>query len=140
MNLISDVMSILPTPILIAGSKYDLFRSFEPEKKKIISRFLRYIAHTRGASLLYTSSKDEVLSNKLKKCLSHHAFRSSALQEFTFDHNKPVCVMAGNNYPTKHSHRHEEKKSSDIPSPPFNIQMHSLHDLTTFQSFSFSCC
>ncbi|KAJ3414837.1 Cytoplasmic dynein 2 light intermediate chain 1 [Chytridiales sp. JEL 0842] len=85
-DLNSDVMQISPVPIVIAGSN---------EKRKLVCKFLRYIAHTCGASLLFTSSKEEILALKLKKLLSHHAFRSSALQECTTDHNKPLCIMAG---------------------------------------------
>ena len=38
-------------PLAILGTKYDIFQDFEPEKKKIICKTLRFVAHTNGASL-----------------------------------------------------------------------------------------
>jgi dynein light intermediate chain 2 len=47
----------MPLPTLIVGTKYDLFRNNEPEQKKWVLRFLRYVAHTNGCSLAYSSHK-----------------------------------------------------------------------------------
>ena len=38
-------------PLAILGTKYDIFQDFEPEKKKIICKTLRFVAHINGASL-----------------------------------------------------------------------------------------
>ena len=46
-----DVVDLIPIPITIIGSKYDEFQNFDPEKKKIISKTLRYVAHYHGAHL-----------------------------------------------------------------------------------------
>ena len=40
----------------IIGTKYDLFQEFDPEKKKIISKTLRFVAHSYGASLLVSKA------------------------------------------------------------------------------------
>lgn len=45
-------MTPLPFPTAIIGTKYDLFQEFDPEKKKIISKTLRFVAHSFGTSLL----------------------------------------------------------------------------------------
>jgi dynein light intermediate chain 2 len=42
----------LPTAIL--ATKYDVFESYEPEKQKIISKTLRFVAHFFGATLIVT--------------------------------------------------------------------------------------
>ena len=41
----------MPVPLAILGTKYDIFQDFEPEKKKVICKTLRFVAHTNGASL-----------------------------------------------------------------------------------------
>ena len=41
----------LPVSMAILGTKYDLFQSFDPEKKKTICKTLRFLAHVHGASL-----------------------------------------------------------------------------------------
>ena len=46
-----DSLDIIPVPITIIGTKYDEFQNFDPEKKKIISKTLRYVAHHHGAHL-----------------------------------------------------------------------------------------
>lgn len=56
-----DAVSLSRLPIVIVGTKYDkmLFSSQDAddsaENHKILARTLRYIAHTYGASLVYTS-------------------------------------------------------------------------------------
>ena len=41
----------LPISLVFVGTKYDLFQSFDPEKKKTICKTLRFLAHIHGASL-----------------------------------------------------------------------------------------
>ena len=43
-------------PTVIVGTKYDIFETYEPEKKKIIARTLRFMAHYHGAALIVISS------------------------------------------------------------------------------------
>ena len=50
-------------PLAILGTKYDIFQDFEPEKKKIICKTLRFVAHTNGASLHVS-----VLHTQLRLC------------------------------------------------------------------------
>ncbi len=51
-----DLLNPLPIPLAIVGTKYDLFQDFDPEKKKIVCKTLRFVAHSNGASL-YVSDK-----------------------------------------------------------------------------------
>ena len=57
-----DLLDPLPLPLAILGSKYDIFQNMEPEKKKMVCRTLRFVAHTNGASLYvsiyYTDTSD----------------------------------------------------------------------------------
>ena len=46
-----DVIRPFPLPLIILGGKYDEFQNFDPEKKKIICKALRFFAHYHGASL-----------------------------------------------------------------------------------------
>ena len=65
-----------PLPLLILGGQYDVFQDFEPEKKKLICRSLRYLAHLHGASLQFYSAKDPGLVKKARDLLSHHGFNT----------------------------------------------------------------
>ena len=38
---------------MILGGKYDLFQNFDPEKKKIVCRALRFFSHHHGAALQF---------------------------------------------------------------------------------------
>lgn len=64
-------------PLVIVGGKYDLFENFEPDKKKVICRTLRQVAHSLGASLIFYSDKDQNLVKKLKDIFHHHGFGGS---------------------------------------------------------------
>lgn len=46
-----ELLDPMLIPLAILGTKYDIFQDFEPEKKKIICKTLRFVAHTNGASL-----------------------------------------------------------------------------------------
>ena len=48
-----DIIRPFPLPLIILGGKYDEFQNFDPEKKKIICKALRFFAHYRGASLQF---------------------------------------------------------------------------------------
>ena len=43
----------IPLPLIILGGRYDEFQNFEPEKKKIICKALRFFSHYHGASLQF---------------------------------------------------------------------------------------
>ena len=72
-----EYINPFPIPLVIVGGKYDLFESFEPEKKKLICRTLRQVAHSQGASLLFYSDKDSNLVKELKDIFHHHGFNGS---------------------------------------------------------------
>ncbi|KAJ3320751.1 Cytoplasmic dynein 2 light intermediate chain 1 [Boothiomyces sp. JEL0866] len=82
-------------PTLIIGTFYDKFSVLDSEPKKLLCKTLRYIAHTNGASLVFTSIQDENLNGKCRQILSHMAFRGSPPKSVLIDHNKPLLVMAG---------------------------------------------
>lgn len=91
------VVSVFPVPLLILGSKYDVFQNFESEKRKVVCRYLRHVAHANGASLLFASSKNEPLVSKLKATLTHLGFGSGSgsVKVSNTDHNKPLHITFG---------------------------------------------
>ncbi|KAJ3044367.1 Cytoplasmic dynein 2 light intermediate chain 1 [Rhizophlyctis rosea] len=90
-----EYLTPLAVPVVVVGTKWDLFRDLESEKRKVISKALRYAAHIHGASLIFTSQKDENLVAKTRQLLSHHAFRTSAPKSGQPDHTKPLLILAG---------------------------------------------
>lgn len=48
-----DLIKPFPLPLIILGGKYDEFQNFDPEKKKIICKALRFFAHVKGATLQF---------------------------------------------------------------------------------------
>ncbi|XP_063694771.1 cytoplasmic dynein 2 light intermediate chain 1-like isoform X4 [Bolinopsis microptera] len=90
-----DNLDIIPIPITIIGTKYDEFQNFDPEKKKIISKTLRYVAHHHGAHLCYFSSKMEALVMKTRGLLGHLVFKTQLSKTILTDHSKPIYVLAG---------------------------------------------
>uniref|UniRef100_A0A669BJ11 Cytoplasmic dynein 2 light intermediate chain 1 n=1 Tax=Oreochromis niloticus TaxID=8128 RepID=A0A669BJ11_ORENI len=69
-----ELISPFPVPLLIIGSKYDIFQEFDSDKKKVVSKTLRFIAHYYAASLVFTSIKSESLISKTKSFFLHLAF------------------------------------------------------------------
>lgn len=66
-----------PTPLVIVGGKYDMFQEFEPEKRKLICRSLRQVAHSMAASLIFYSDKDAGLVKRLRDVFNYHGFGGS---------------------------------------------------------------
>jgi dynein light intermediate chain 2 len=90
-----DLLDPLPVPLAIVGSKYDLFQDMEPERKKMLCRTLRFVAHTNGASLYFVSMKSEVLVSRARQLLSHLAFGTGLNRTMSMDYTKPLVVPAG---------------------------------------------
>ncbi|KAL7754452.1 cell division control protein [Sorochytrium milnesiophthora] len=65
------------------------------DQKKLISRALRLLAHQYGASLLFTSTKEETLMLRAKQVFTHHAFKTNCPKGFVTDHSKALFILAG---------------------------------------------
>ena len=93
------VMTPLLVPMVIVGSKYDIFSSkFTLAQKKVINGYLRLLAHTNGASLIYTSHTSESSMNRLTKILEDLAFSpqpSAVSMSPVFDVSKPLLLPFG---------------------------------------------
>ncbi|KAK5882684.1 hypothetical protein CesoFtcFv8_021244 [Champsocephalus esox] len=111
-----ELISPFPVPLLIIGSKYDLFQEFDSDKRKVISRTLRFVAHYYAASLIFTSIKTESLMSKTKGFFSHMAFGLDRGKTVCCDCTKPLIIPAGSD------------SFSQIGSPPAtDVDITSLH-------------
>ncbi|XP_037071926.1 cytoplasmic dynein 2 light intermediate chain 1-like [Pollicipes pollicipes] len=88
-------MRPFPVPLIIFGSHYDAFQDWDPEKKKLVCRTLRYVAHVNGASLQFFSSTDSALVKKAKELIGQYAFGGVTSGQLAQDYNKPLLVPAG---------------------------------------------
>ena len=52
-----DHSNIFPIPLLIVGSKYDLYANLDSVEKKMIARTLRFVAHYYAAHLVFVSER-----------------------------------------------------------------------------------
>ncbi|KAK7821577.1 hypothetical protein U0070_014457 [Myodes glareolus] len=58
-----ELIDPFPIPLVIIGSKYDIFQDFDPEKRKVICKTLRFVAHYYGASLMSFGVKLSILGS-----------------------------------------------------------------------------
>lgn len=84
-----------PIPLAVIGGKYDIYQDFDPEKRKMISRTLRFIAHSNGAHLQFFSTKAEGLTNRTRGLVGSLLFHTPLNKVVSVDHNKPIIVPAG---------------------------------------------
>ncbi|CAJ1067093.1 cytoplasmic dynein 2 light intermediate chain 1 [Xyrichtys novacula] len=111
-----ELISPFPVPLLIIGSKYDLFQEFDSDKRKVVSKTLRFVAHYNAASLIFTSIKSESLMSKTKGFFSHLAFGLDRGKTVSSDPTKPLIIPAGSDSFTQ------------IGSPPTaDVDISSLH-------------
>ncbi|KZC14619.1 Cytoplasmic dynein 2 light intermediate chain 1, partial [Dufourea novaeangliae] len=88
-------VDLFPIKLCIVGGKYDQFKDLDLDKKKLIGKTLRAIAHILGAGLFYHSSKDKTLVRRTKDVLSHWGFGTSLSCAKCTDFEKPLAVPAG---------------------------------------------
>ncbi|KAF7662500.1 hypothetical protein LDENG_00234820 [Lucifuga dentata] len=111
-----EMINPFPVPLLIIGSKYDIFQEFDSDKKRVVSKTLRFIAHYYAASLIFTSIKSESLMSKTKNFFSHLAFGLDRGKTVSCDSTKPLLIPAGSDSFTQ------------IGSPPAtDVDITSLH-------------
>ncbi|KAM6406581.1 cytoplasmic dynein 2 light intermediate chain 1 [Pluvialis apricaria] len=89
-----ELVDPFPVPLVIIGSKYDIFHEFDSEMRKIISKTLRFVSHYYGASLVFTS-KSEALLLKARVLINHLAFGYDKSKSVSVDHSKPLFIPAG---------------------------------------------
>ncbi|XP_056291860.1 cytoplasmic dynein 2 light intermediate chain 1 isoform X2 [Pseudoliparis swirei] len=90
-----ELISPFPVPLLIIGSKYDIFQEFDSDKRKVVCKTLRFIAHYYAASLIFTNIKSESLMSKTKSFFSHLAFGMERGKTVSCDSTKPLVIPAG---------------------------------------------
>ncbi|XP_067625190.1 cytoplasmic dynein 2 light intermediate chain 1 [Eurosta solidaginis] len=71
-----EKLELMPFPVVIVGSKYDIFKDFDAELKQHICRCLRSMAHLIGGSVLFYSNNVPKLSKTLRDTISHLGFGS----------------------------------------------------------------
>ncbi|XP_061288198.1 cytoplasmic dynein 2 light intermediate chain 1 [Bos javanicus] len=89
-----ELLDPFPIPLVIIGSKYDIFQDFDSEKRKVICKTLRFVAHYYGASLMFTS-KSEALLLKIRGVINQLAFGINKSKSICVDQNKPLFITAG---------------------------------------------
>lgn len=82
-------------PILIVAHKFDMFKDMESELLKVMGRTLRCIAHSNGASILYTGNKDKASMSGFRSRVSRHVLNRPPSKTVQLDHTKPLSVPAG---------------------------------------------
>ncbi|XP_042289151.1 cytoplasmic dynein 2 light intermediate chain 1 [Thunnus maccoyii] len=111
-----ELISPFPVSLLIIGSKYDIFQELDSDKRKVVSKTLRFVAHYYAASLIFTSIKSESLMSKTKSFFSHLAFGLDRGKTVSSDSTKPLIIPAGSD------------SFSQIGSPPTtDVDITSLH-------------
>ena len=82
-------------PVIIVGTKFDVFDSSESEVRKTLCRALRFLAHSNRASLCFTASTNEQSVLRFRHLINHYAFRAQRKALASVDHNKCMVVASG---------------------------------------------
>ncbi|XP_062509413.1 cytoplasmic dynein 2 light intermediate chain 1-like [Corticium candelabrum] len=90
-----DLLDLFPIPLVILGTKYDIVQDFDSEKRKVICKLLRFIAHTNGATLQFCSVKSSALVSRCNGLISSLVFGTSPSRFIQVDPSKPLLVPAG---------------------------------------------
>lgn len=88
-------LSPIPIPVLVIANKYDTFIKEDPEKKKWLSRALRFICHRKGCSLIMTSISDKGSITAYKNLLSYFLFNSEIPDTADLGYDKALYIPPG---------------------------------------------
>jgi len=86
----------LPIYKLVVCNKYDIFCKEDPEKRKWVSRALRYFCHHNGCSLIFTTSNEKTLLGIFKIFMNHMLYNSALIEKSEKEHNQPLFIPFGN--------------------------------------------
>ena len=54
-------INFMMVPVIVIGTKFDVFaKSYEPVKKKQLCLAMRYICHSNGCDLVFSSVKEKI--------------------------------------------------------------------------------
>ncbi|VDK89542.1 unnamed protein product [Dibothriocephalus latus] len=100
-----ELMNIFPVSLIIIGSKYDeflvthfpnLFKKKQKEDdRKLITLFLRFVAHFYGGALFFTSTSDPTAKKRIGNYLSHIAFGTPNAIIPPITQDKPLHILPG---------------------------------------------
>lgn len=91
-----NMMAPFLLPLVIIGGKFDIFQQeFNSEERNMITKAVRFIAHSNGAMLQFFSSKAEGLGGRAKSVLSHLAFGTQLSKTTSIDASKPLIIPFG---------------------------------------------
>ncbi|CAF0738032.1 unnamed protein product [Brachionus calyciflorus] len=82
-------------PTAIVATKYDIFEKYEPEKQKIITKTLRFVAHFFGACLMFSSNRNETSSARLKNVMNNFLLDGTLTKQIKTETNKPIFITFG---------------------------------------------
>lgn len=83
-------------PILIVGTKYDVFaNTYESKQKKILCDALRYIAHVNGCDLVFSSVREQQPMKVFNNHLLNVIFEVNAQGNMDINSNNPITVPSG---------------------------------------------
>jgi dynein light intermediate chain 2 len=82
----------IPIPVIIVGTKYDVFGIEESENKKWMCRALRYFAHTNGCDLTFCSYREKDFS-AVKQIINYQMYSSPKEPKIQADHSKILSIV-----------------------------------------------
>lgn len=89
-------MSVSLVPIIVIGSKFDVFANqYESVKKRQLCLALRYLCHQNGCDLVFGSVKEKLPSQLYKAMITRHVFDNSLQAKVEKDHNQALNIYAG---------------------------------------------
>ncbi|CAH8837591.1 unnamed protein product [Trichobilharzia szidati] len=90
-----ELLNPFPLPLTFLGTKYDIFREFSNEQQNLISKTMRFLSHYYGASLYFSSIREDELLKKTRILLNHIAFGGKITFNEQMKTGKPLAIPVG---------------------------------------------
>ncbi|CAH8473864.1 unnamed protein product [Schistosoma turkestanicum] len=90
-----ELLNPFPLPLTFLGTKHDLLLTRNVDQQNLICKTIRFLSHYYGASIYFSSAKEDALFKRTRAILNHIAFGGKDLSNVQMETEKPLAIPVG---------------------------------------------
>ncbi|CAI2725916.1 unnamed protein product [Schistosoma spindalis] len=90
-----ELLNPFPLPLTFLGTKHDLLMTRDAEQQNLICKTIRFLSHFYGASVYFSSTKEDGIFKRIRAVLNHIAFNRKDITNVQMETGKPLAIPVG---------------------------------------------
>ncbi|XP_018650665.1 hypothetical protein Smp_159340 [Schistosoma mansoni] len=91
----TELLNPFPLPLTFLGTKHDILMTRDAEQQNLICKTIRFLSHYYGASVYFSSTKEDGVLKRIRAVLNHIAFNGKDLSNVQMETGKPLAIPVG---------------------------------------------